>query len=177
MDQSESSKQKGVDTNTLSLPPRSLTTEFYVGFFTIISFAAIAYLSVGLGEVNLFQRAHYQVTAVFDNVSGLKEGASVEIAGVKIGDVAKISLDDQGEFANVVMRIQRRFTLRDEDIAAVRTKGIIGDRFVKVVRGSLGAEVIPPGGRLVETESVVEFEDLIGKIISNLTSDSESAGG
>jgi phospholipid/cholesterol/gamma-HCH transport system substrate-binding protein len=67
----------------------------------------------------------------------------------------------------VELKISNSVKLRDDDIAAIRTKGIIGDRYVKISRGSSDIYV-EPGQRITETESVVDFEDIIGKIIHNI---------
>lgn len=171
MVQSESSsKRTTMETKTEELPPlpsRSFTTEFYVGAFTLIGVISFAYLAAGLGEVRLFGRDTYTVFAEFDNISGLKEGASVEIAGVKIGTVTDISLNDP--YAIVRLEVRNDIKINDDDIAAIRTKGIIGDRFVKLSRGSSG-QFLAEGAKIMETESVVDFEDLIGKFIHNMES-------
>ena len=107
-----------------------------------------------------------EIFADFDNISGLKDGASVEIAGVKIGQVTDISLDDS--VAVVRMRITNEVKIRDDDIAAIRTKGIIGDKYIKVSRGASDIHV-GPGERMTETESCVDIEDIIGKLVHNFT--------
>lgn len=167
MDQSKSSDKGAAASNAsskpseLTLPRRGFTTEFFVGIFTVLACLAGGYLAIGLGGVDV-GKSTYSLNAEFDNVAGLKYGAAVEIAGVKIGQVKGITLKDP--YAIVRLEIDRGVQLRDDDIASIRTKGIIGDRYVKISRGS-SSQVIPPGGKLSETESVVDFEDIIGKLI------------
>lgn len=127
---------------------------------------------MGLGGLRLFEGNQYYLNAEFDNVSGLKKGASVEIAGVPVGEVADITLNDPG--ALVSMRIDKSILIKEDDIFSIRTKGIIGDRFVKISRG--GAEVtLEPGATVVETESVVDLEDVIGKIVHSMTKGKEDS--
>ena len=164
MDQSKSSNAGG----GLPLPVRTFTTEFFVGLFTIVTVAAAGYLAMGLGELKLFGSSSYDIIAEFDNVSGLQYGASVEVAGVPIGVVSAITLQDPA--ALVTLSIHNGIQIRDDDIASIRTKGIIGDRYVKVSRGASDT-FIPVGGRMVETESVVDIEDIIGKIVHSLSGD------
>ncbi len=147
------------------LPSRSFSLEFFVGLFTMVGVAAIAYLAVGLAGVELWNTGKYDIVAEFDNISGLKYGASVEVAGVPIGEVAAINLKDP--MALVTLRIDKGFKVRSDDIASIRTKGIIGDRYVKISRGSSDTYV-DPGERMSETESVVDIEDIIGKIVHSL---------
>lgn len=150
----------------ISMPKRTLSLEIYVGLFAFIAVAAAAYLSVGLGDVKIFGSSTYLVNAEFDNVSGLKAGASVEVAGVPVGDVAEVKLKDPQ--AIVVLRLQNNFQLHDDDVAMVRTKGIIGDRYVKISRGASDT-FIKPNGTMTDTESVVDIEDIIGKIVHAMT--------
>jgi phospholipid/cholesterol/gamma-HCH transport system substrate-binding protein len=75
--------------------------------------------------------------------------------------------------ARVALRINRGTQLRDDDIASIRTKGIIGDRYVKISRGG-STQYIPEDGTLTETESVVDIEDVIGKIVHSLSSKDDS---
>ena len=151
-------------------PPRRFTMEFLVGVFTLIGVIAAGILSVGLGGLKLFGGGDSYVIAEFDNISGLEKGASVEIAGVPIGEVSDIGLRDP--VAQVTLRLHPGMQLHDDDIAAIRTKGIIGDRYVKISRG--GSTIsIPDGGKMTETESVVDIEDIIGKIVHSLTGDKD----
>ena len=166
MGQSESNDVENNAAEVIPMPRRKLTIEFIVGLFTIISICAAGYLAIGLGGLELGSKDKYTVYAEFDNISGLNYGASVEIAGVQVGDVSKISLDDS--VAILTMRIDKKVKLYDEDIVAIRTKGIIGDRYVKISRGS-SESTVSPEDTLMETESVVDFEDIIGKIVHSLT--------
>lgn len=141
-----------------------------VGVFTLIGVAAIGYLAIGLGGFEVGASNMYDIYAEFDNISGLKKGASVEIAGVQIGEVYDIALKDP--VALVTLRITRAVSIKDDDIASIRTKGIIGDRYIKISRGASSSH-ISEGGTMPETESVVDIEDIIGKIVHNLSGDKE----
>lgn len=178
MDQSESSSndknrssaasRESASSTKVAPPARTFTLEFFVGLFTMAGVAAGGYLAVGLGGLELSDSGKYEVYAEFDNISGLKNGASVEIAGVPIGQVTNIQLKDP--MALVTLKLDRSIQLRDDDIAAIRTKGIIGDRYVKISRGA-SDEYIPEDGTVTETESVVDIEDIIGKIVHSLSGD------
>lgn len=170
MDQSKSSNV--TDSSRLTVPKRTLSMEFFVGVFTIVGVAAAGYLAVGLAGVQIGPSNQYVIYAEFDNISGLKYGASVEIAGVPIGEVADITLKDPA--AIVTLRLNNSIQIRDDDIASIRTKGIIGDRYVKISRGS-SAKFIPAGGTIVETESVIDIEDVIGKVVHSLTGEKDES--
>jgi phospholipid/cholesterol/gamma-HCH transport system substrate-binding protein len=154
----------------LSGAAQTLSLEFWVGLFALVTFLCAGWLAVGLGDLKFFTGDQYLVKAKFDNISGLRSGASVEVAGVPIGEVADITLE--GNSAVVTMLIKNGFNLIEDDVAMIRTKGIIGDRYVKISKGG-SDQVIKPGGSLSETESVVDIEDLIGKFLHATGKDDE----
>ena len=139
----------------------------------MITVAAGGYLAVGLAQIHLFNNGQKYIVAEFNNVSGLKPGASVELAGVPVGSVDEIRL--KGYFAEVVLRIAKNFDLKDEDNLAIRTKGIIGDRYVKIIPGG-SQTIIGDGGKVHEsnTLSVIDFEELVEKVVNNMSSSKES---
>ena len=147
------------------LPKKSLTVEFWVGIFTILGTLAFAYLSVNVAGMRVYRSGIYRVLAEFGNVSGLKVGAPVEIAGVSIGEVEDIKLSDTN--ALVTLAINDGVELRDDDICASRTKGIIGDRYVKIVPGN-SSKLVKNNSKFTDTESAVEFEEIIGKMIHRM---------
>ena len=168
MDQSKFNNQPG--SAALAVPKRSFSLEFFVGLFAMAGVGAAAYLAVGLAGLELSSKDTYLIYAEFDNISGLKYGASVEIAGVPIGEVSDIVLKDP--VAKVTLKLTRSVKLKDDDIASIRTKGIIGDQYVKISRGG-SDKYIEEGGTMVETESVIDIEDVIGKVVHSLTGDKE----
>ena len=136
--------------------------ELVVGVFVLAGLACLAYLAIHLGKTELFGGG-YRVAAYFDNISGLKPGAAVEVAGVEVGRVESITLSS-GDRAKLVLRLHQGFKIYDDAIASIRTKGIIGDKFVKLSPGSSG-KVVANGGKIRDTESAVEWEELIAKFI------------
>jgi phospholipid/cholesterol/gamma-HCH transport system substrate-binding protein len=135
-----------------------------VGIFLVAGFICFAYLSVKLGDVEIFGEKTYAVSARFGSVSGLKEGAIVELAGVKVGTVSAITLDPEKYEAVVNMDIDADVKLQEDSIASIRTSGIIGDKFVEVSPGGM-EDYIQPGGEIYETESAVNIEKLVSKYI------------
>lgn len=139
-----------------------INIETGVGIFLIVGLICLAYLSVKLGNVHLLGTKQYVVKARFTNISGLKEGSEVEIAGVKVGQVSKIHLKNYE--ALVEMLISPDVKIQQDSIASVRTQGIIGDKYIKISPGG-SEEYIKANGLMTETESTVDIEDLISKYI------------
>ena len=136
--------------------------ELTVGVFVLAGLAALAYLSIRLGGLDLFETGTYDVTARFSSAAGLREGATVEVAGVRVGRVKTIGLE-QNE-ALVTLRLKSSVKLSQDTIASIRTKGILGDKYISISLGG-SPRPIPAGGRIRETEPPVDIEKLIGQFI------------
>lgn len=138
------------------------TLESAVGLFMLIGFGALVYLALQLGEVPfLRQGTTYVITAEFDNVAGIKKGASVQVAGVTVGEVAAIALSDN-EAALLSLRINNTVKVPKDSIASVKSQGIIGDKYIQLNLGG-DEELFKAGDMIVETESSVDIESLISK--------------
>ncbi|MGW8288154.1 MAG: outer membrane lipid asymmetry maintenance protein MlaD [Desulfobulbales bacterium] len=143
---------------------KKINTEFIVGLFMLAGFLSFAYLSSQMGEFSVFSlERNYQIEAEFDNVSGLKVGATVEIAGVTIGKVSEISLGE-GDLAKVILLINRDVKVTADAIASIRTQGLIGDKYVKIIQGG-DEELLADGGVIFDTESSIDIEELVSKYI------------
>src|SRR6185369_1120669 len=102
--------------------------ETAVGAFALAGLACAAGLAAQLGRAEpLFQRG-YAITAAFSSAGGLKRGAAVEMAGVEIGRVVGIGLE--GYRAVVTLRLHNDVKLQEDAIVSIRTRGLIGDKFV-----------------------------------------------
>jgi phospholipid/cholesterol/gamma-HCH transport system substrate-binding protein len=133
-----------------------------VGLFLVLGFLAFGWLALQLGEVTwLSESKSYMLSAEFNNVSGVKSGADVQIAGVTVGKVRQLSLN-KDNMAVVDLQIDRGVKVPVDSIASVKSTGIIGDKYVQI---SLGGDetLYKPGETIVDTESAVDLESLISK--------------
>jgi phospholipid/cholesterol/gamma-HCH transport system substrate-binding protein len=133
-----------------------------VGLFMVLGIVALAYLSIQLGRVSFLGGRGYTVTVDFPSVGGLKSGSTVEIAGVEIGRVESIGLDNYQ--ARVKLRLQSGVKLQEDSIASIKTKGLIGEKYVRISPGG-SDKIIQPGGKIREVEAPVDFEELLSKYI------------
>jgi phospholipid/cholesterol/gamma-HCH transport system substrate-binding protein len=141
---------------------RRANLEITVGFFVLIGLVCLAYLAINLGKLELYGQG-YQIYASFENASGLKTGSAVEVAGVEVGRVISIQLTPMYQ-ARVKINLQDGLRIHDDAIASIRTKGIIGDKFVKLSPGN-SEKLIPPGGKIINTESAIDLEELLSSYI------------
>lgn len=138
--------------------------EIAVGVFLVIGIFCVGYLTIRLGEVNWFGDNTYSIFARFSSVSGLKNGASVEIAGIPIGRIHAITLDHKRQMAVVEMKINKDVAVTDDVIASVKTSGLIGDKFIKLTPGG-SDQMLGEGDMIVDTESALDIEELVSKYV------------
>jgi phospholipid/cholesterol/gamma-HCH transport system substrate-binding protein len=136
--------------------------EIAVGLFLLLGMGALGWLSINLGRVELGRGRGYIVTADFPSVGGLKSGSTVEIAGVEIGRVSGIQLADYQ--ARVVMSINQDVKLQEDAIVSIKTRGLIGEKFIRISPGG-SDKIIPPNGKLTEVEPPVDLEELLSKYV------------
>lgn len=136
--------------------------ETAVGVFVLAGLLALGYLSIKLGKLEVFGASGYTVSAEFPTVGGLKPGAVVEIAGVEVGRVLRIYLKDYQ--AVVVMRIDPHVQLQEDAIVSIRTKGLLGEKYVRISPGG-SEQIIKDGEKLRETEPPIDFEEAIANFI------------
>jgi phospholipid/cholesterol/gamma-HCH transport system substrate-binding protein len=137
--------------------------ELSVGAFVVAGLAAVAYLALKIGAGALMGADTYVVQARFANVAGLNAGANVAISGVTVGRVANITLNTENFGAIVDLEIRKDLMLSIDSIVSVKTRGLIGDKFLAIQPG-VEDEIVQPGGMLTETESTVDIESLVSRM-------------
>ncbi|MGB3549822.1 MAG: outer membrane lipid asymmetry maintenance protein MlaD [Candidatus Binatus sp.] len=140
------------------------TTQLIVGIFAILGIIALAILSLSLGKLTLLPKPGYTLYASFDNISGLKTGDQVQLAGVQVGKITQIELKDMR--ARVAMRVDDGVPIDKDAIASIKTSGIIGDKYVSIALGPSDL-ILKDGDTIRQTESAFVLEDAIGQLINN----------
>jgi phospholipid/cholesterol/gamma-HCH transport system substrate-binding protein len=136
--------------------------ELVVGIFVLAGIACLAYLSIKLGKLELIGGDVYEVVAQFDTATGLKSGASIEIAGVEVGRVKDITLRD--DRATVSLAVNNNVKLYSDTIASIKTRGIIGEKFLALSPGG-GGDPLKPGDTIRDTESGLDLEELVSQYV------------
>ncbi len=138
--------------------------EASVGIFMIIGLIAISFIAIKLGNISIFGQDQYQVIAKFTSASGLRTGAYVEAAGVRVGEISSIEFDTEDYYAIVTMNINDGVKISEDSIASVSTAGIIIDKFIKLTPGGLDI-YLEDRAEIYETEPSINLEELISKYI------------
>ncbi len=136
--------------------------EIMVGFFVLIGILCLGYLSIKLGKLELVGGDVYEVAAQFNTASGLKPGSAVEIAGVEVGRVRVITLS--GDRAMVKLAVNNTVKLYTDTIVSIKTRGIIGEKFLALSPGG-GGDPLKPGETIRDTESGLDLEELVSQYV------------
>ncbi|HTZ17848.1 MAG TPA: outer membrane lipid asymmetry maintenance protein MlaD [Dissulfurispiraceae bacterium] len=143
---------------------RKFDLELAVGIFVLIGILSLGYLSIRLGKLEVVGTGGYTVYAEFTNAGGIKSGSVIEIAGVEIGKVKNISLDLNNYSARADFLIYKDIKIQEDAIASIKTKGLIGEKFIQITPG--GSDTyLSAGGKIRETESAIDIEELVSKYV------------
>lgn len=136
--------------------------ELIVGVFVLVGIVCLAYLSIKLGKLELIGGNVYEVVAQFNSASGLKPGSAIEIAGVEVGRVRGITLNE--DRAAVILAVNNNVKLYSDTIASIKTRGIIGEKFLALSPGG-GGDPLKPGDTIRDTESGLDLEELVSQYV------------
>jgi phospholipid/cholesterol/gamma-HCH transport system substrate-binding protein len=150
---------------------RSPLRDLLAGFFVLGGLLAVAFLAFRVGEAPFSESGGLRLYARFDQVAGLKRLAPVEIAGVKVGRVWSIELDDDYR-ARVALELAPGLALPVDTSASIVTAGLLGDRYVSLQLGG-ETQMLQEGEEISFTESAIVLERLIGKMVDNVGSGSD----
>ena len=128
----------------------------------LVGIVCLGYLSIKLGKLELIGGNVYEVIAQFNTASGLKAGSSVEIAGVEVGRVRAITLNE--DRAAVILAVDNKVKLYTDTIASIKTRGIIGEKFLALSPGG-GGDPLKPGDTIRDTESGLDLEELVSQYV------------
>ncbi len=138
-----------------------ISIEAKVGILVLIGIILLLFMSFRVSRLERLKGEIY--TALFPSVSGLVINANVEVAGVPVGRVEKIGLD--GGMARVWMKIGQAQIHADAE-AAVKTHGVLGDKYVEIKQGSPNVPLLPPGAEITNVHSAPDMDQVFTSLES-----------
>jgi phospholipid/cholesterol/gamma-HCH transport system substrate-binding protein len=147
---------------------RRFDLELSVGLFFIVGIACLGYLSIRLGKMEVLGTRGSTIYAEFSNVGGLKNGSVVEIAGVEVGRVKNITLDEYQ--AKVQLQIESKVKIPEDAIASIKTKGLIGEKYIEITPGGSDS-IIKSGGKIRDTQPPFDLEQAVSKLVFGIVSE------
>ncbi len=139
-----------------------------VGLFVAIGIAALFYMALQISNLGSYSSSDsYTISAHFQNSGGLKVKSAVSVAGVTIGRVSSIKLDNESHEAVVEMKIDAQYNnLPDDSSASIYTAGLLGEQYISIDPGS-SEEFLKDKSKLDITSSAIVLEEMIGKFMMN----------
>ena len=151
-----------------------------VGIFAVITLGILAVLILRIEEIDLFGDPGFELGARFDSVAGLDDKSSVRVAGVRVGRVDGIRLDDRDAVVRIVL--ETPVGLTEGTIARIANMGLLGDKYVLLEPGPEGAPLLEPGA-IIPGITPPSIDDAIAKLsgigdsIAGLTGPEGIGGG
>jgi len=140
---------------------KKLSLEATVGAFVLIIVVILFWITLKVGGFGARRVVGYRVQAGFNTAQGVNDKTSVFIAGIKVGEVEVISLEKG--MALVTMKIRKDIKLGQDAKAIIRTRGLLGEKFIDLQPGSPEAAPLQEGGQILRTDSPPDFEELISQ--------------
>ncbi|MCK5903360.1 MAG: outer membrane lipid asymmetry maintenance protein MlaD [Cocleimonas sp.] len=148
----------------------SKKTEIMVGIFVLLGAISVILLALNVSNLSNFSAEKtYQIKAYFDNIGGLRTRAKVSMSGVKIGRVSHITYHPERGQAEVTLTLNPKFKLSTDTQASIYTAGLLGEQYISLEPGAED-DVLTTGNIITLTQSAMVLEEIIGKVMVNLTS-------
>lgn len=172
--------------------------EIWVGLFVACGLAALFMLAMKVSNLSTYSSEHgYDITAYFEDISGLKVRSAVTMSGVRIGRVKEIQFDKKRLSARVTMEIEGEYdTLPDDSSASIYTAGLLGEKYIglepgagsndceefslddsgevkidEAAKNDCKPSILKQGSELKLTQDSLVLEKLIGQFISKFIDD------
>ena len=143
-----------------------MTTNIRLGIFVLVSLTILALFVFLVGSQESRFQLNYPLQAQFQSVSGLEEGADVRVGGFRKGTVRKIVLPERPDGkVTVVMDLARNTQkiVKQDSLAAIKSEGLVGNKYVEVSFGSAGAPDVQSWGT-IQSEPPIDISDVVAKM-------------
>jgi len=145
--------------------------ETRLGFFAAIVVIAAVLILETLGSLESLKKGKH-INTFFKTAQELKEGDRVKMAGVEIGRVEKIELEDSK--VKVTMKLNEKAMVKTDSTASVRFAGLMGQNFVNIDFGTSGAQLadsgtVIPSAEQPDLNSLMQRIDNVASGVENLT--------
>jgi len=142
---------------------REQWAETLMGLLVLVLAAGFLVYSLSVGDVGA-KAGGYELTAKFGQVGSLAPGASVSVAGVKVGTVSQITLDPKSYLAVAKLSLDPTVKLPSDSTAKITSDSLLGGVHVAIAPGG-ATDDIKPGGEIENTQGAVDLFGLIGSVM------------
>lgn len=142
---------------------REQWAETGVGLVVLVLAASFLFYALSVGAVGT-KRGGYEVIAKFGEVGSLAPGASVNVAGVKVGTVSQITLDPKTYLAVAHLHLDPTVKLPSDSTAKITNDSLLGGAHVAIAPGG-ALDDLKPGGEVENTQGAVDIFSLVGQVL------------
>jgi phospholipid/cholesterol/gamma-HCH transport system substrate-binding protein len=142
----------------------------------VVIVVAVIFLVFAYHSAEIRSVSGYPVTAKFDHIDGVREGADVRISGIKVGSILATSLDPKTFQAVVKLSIDNSIKLPTDTIATITQNGLLGDQYMSLIPGA-NEKVLASGGELYNTQSAPNLMSLFGQAVFSMSGGGKPADG
>lgn len=142
-----------------------IRTETKVGFFVLVAMVTLGYAAFYLGAIEWHIRKYESYIVSFQDAAGLIKRADVKIAGVKVGWIEAIKLEQSSNSAEICMMVSANYTIYRDAQVEIHQDGLLGAKYLELRPGSVSQGRLLPGGFLVNTgKSPLAINDLTQRV-------------
>jgi phospholipid/cholesterol/gamma-HCH transport system substrate-binding protein len=138
------------------------SSEMWVGIFVVVGILLLVGLTLKVEKFRIGREAGYLVNIFFDSAGGLDRSAPVRVAGVHVGNVEKVALE-QGR-AKVTFRLPPHLVLYKDAKAYLKSEGFLGEKYVEISPGTPGYPRVPPNGEIEQGAPPADIEHFLSKV-------------
>ncbi|MGC0371779.1 MAG: hypothetical protein DGJ47_000479 [Rickettsiaceae bacterium] len=142
--------------------------ETIVGMLVLVCAFAFFYYSYNVSGASNSSNT-YTLKAEFDNIDGISNGSDVKISGIKVGTIKNVILEKDTYYAVLDLDIDKQVQIPKDSRASVSTHGIIGGRYIRITPGA-DDSMLQNNDKIIYTQSALNIEDLISKVVHSFTS-------
>jgi phospholipid/cholesterol/gamma-HCH transport system substrate-binding protein len=141
---------------------RKKSSEVWVGIFVVVGILLLILLTMKIEKFQIGKEIGYLINIYFDSAAGLDKSAAVRVAGVHVGHVEKVTLE-QGK-ARVTFRLPPDIVIYKDSKAYLKSEGFLGERYVEITQGTPGAPRVEPNGVIEQGAPPVDVEQVLSKV-------------
>jgi phospholipid/cholesterol/gamma-HCH transport system substrate-binding protein len=141
------------------------TIDVWVGLFVLLGAVSLLFLALKAGNMSTISfNKTYSIVGKFDNIGGLKPQSPVKSAGVVVGRVGSITLDEKTFQALVRLDMDPAHKFPKDSSLKILTSGLLGEQYIGIEAGG-DTNNLAEGDRITRTQSAAVLEDLINQFI------------
>lgn len=134
----------------------------FLGAFVIISLGLLLWLAQSIGALGRKPGKHYEVH--LDQAAGLVQDNAVKIAGVKVGEISKVSVEDDGDGAVLLLRVDEDVEIHEDAVALVRAKSLLGEKYLQIEPGTQDSPLLADGSEIVNIRATFEIDQVLNAL-------------